>query len=210
MIHSHPSAPDGIVLRPDRYTESLFTPGSVVLCRNTAPLIGFAFSLLQRDIPCKVLGRDIGAQLAGIVKQMRTGDLSDLQVRLAEWRTRELDRAEREDRSPEHILDQFQCIMFFISGLDHDSQTVASLLAKIDLMFSDSGPTTGVTLSTVHRSKGLEYPTVFILDMGKYMPSRFATQPWQLRQERNLCYVAITRAMEKLVYINSDSWEEKK
>jgi DNA helicase-2/ATP-dependent DNA helicase PcrA len=65
-----------------------------------------------------------------------------------------------------------------------------------------------VTLSTVHKAKGLEFPTVFILDFDKYMPSKYAKRPWQIVQETNLIYVAITRAMERLVYINSDSWKE--
>jgi ATP-dependent exoDNAse (exonuclease V) beta subunit len=38
------------------------------------------------------------------------------------------------------------------------------------------------------------------------MPSPYATKPWQALQEKNLEYVAITRAKVNLVYINSDDW----
>lgn len=210
MILSHPNAPQGEVKQLETYDVSLFTPPCAVLCRNVAPLVAFAYSLLHRDVPCRILGRDIGAQLKTIVEKMRATNLEDLSARLSIWHDREVTRAIAEDRSPERISDQFQCLVFFINGLDKDSRTVSSLLAKIDLMFTDDTTSVAsrVTLSTVHKAKGLEFPTVFILDRHKYMPSKFAKQPWQRTQEKNLLYVAITRSMDKLYYISSDCWKE--
>lgn len=212
MIQPHPDAPLGEVKHLPQYTPADFVPGSAILCRNTAPLVAFAYSLLQRDVPCKILGRDIGAQLAAIVKKMRACNLEDFFTKLSSWRLREHDRAlaDGKDGSAERINDQYQCLVFFMNSLDEDSRSVASLLAKIDLMFTDDsngGSKTRVTLSTVHKAKGLEYPTVFILDKHKYMPSRYARLPWQKEQERNLLYVAVTRAMERLIYISSDNWK---
>jgi ATP-dependent exoDNAse (exonuclease V) beta subunit len=40
------------------------------------------------------------------------------------------------------------------------------------------------------------------------MPSPFAKKQWQALQEKNLEYVAITRAKVNLVYINSNDWAE--
>jgi superfamily I DNA/RNA helicase len=51
----------------------------------------------------------------------------------------------------------------------------------------------------VHKSKGLEWPVVHILGRGDIMPSPRAKQEWQMEQEINLCYVAVTRAQEILV-----------
>ena len=74
---------------------------------------------------------------------------------------------------------------------------------KIINMFQDSEherkPT--ITLSTVHKSKGREWQRVFILGRNMYMPSRYARQQWQLDQENNLIYVAITRSQNELVYV---------
>jgi DNA helicase-2/ATP-dependent DNA helicase PcrA len=210
-IQPHPDAKDGEVVRLAQYDVSNFPKGSLILCRNTAPLVAFAYGLLQRDVPCRILGKDIGKQLADIVKKRRAVHLDDLKDKLKTWADRETAAAIQRDQSPERIWDQYECLMFFISGLDDDSRTIDSLLAKIDLMFTDDtngGSASRITLSTVHKAKGLEFPTVFILDKEKYMPSRYAKQPWQLTQERNLIYVAVTRAMERLVYINSDSWKE--
>lgn len=209
MIIAHPSAPDGLVATLPSYSAATFQRGSAVLCRNTAPLVAFAYSLLQRDVPCRILGRDIGAQLASVVKKMHCDDLETLRERLRSWHSRELDLAAKEDRSPERVSDQYACLVFFISSLDSDAFSVRDLLAKIELMFTDDSDhgSKRVTLSTIHKAKGLEYPTVFLLDRN-LLPSRYARLPWQQKQEKNLLYVAVTRAKETLYYISSDCWKE--
>ena len=42
---------------------------------------------------------------------------------------------------------------------------------------------------------------MFLFEHFTRCPSKAARQPWQLEQEANLAYVAITRAQEDLVYI---------
>ena len=56
-----------------------------------------------------------------------------------------------------------------------------------------------LTLSTVHKSKGREWQRVYILGRAKYMPSPYAKKAWQIEQESNLEYVAITRAIAELI-----------
>lgn len=59
-----------------------------------------------------------------------------------------------------------------------------------------------VTLMTVHAAKGLEFPVVFVVGMeeGLFPHSQSLFSKDELEEERRLCYVAITRAMEK-VYV---------
>jgi superfamily I DNA/RNA helicase len=52
----------------------------------------------------------------------------------------------------------------------------------------------------VHKAKGLEAQRVFILEP-HLMPSKWARQEWQQEQEANIIYVAVTRALETLVYL---------
>jgi DNA helicase-2/ATP-dependent DNA helicase PcrA len=58
-----------------------------------------------------------------------------------------------------------------------------------------------ITLMTIHASKGLEFPVVFVigLEEGLFPHSRTLINPIEVEEERRLCYVAITRAKEKLI-----------
>ncbi|ADO82897.1 ATP-dependent helicase [Ilyobacter polytropus] len=57
-----------------------------------------------------------------------------------------------------------------------------------------------VKLMTIHNSKGLEFPVVFVVGVEDevFPGSKVEYDPTQLEEERRLCYVAITRAEEKL------------
>ncbi len=58
-----------------------------------------------------------------------------------------------------------------------------------------------ITLMTIHSSKGLEFPVVFMAGMeeGLFPHSRATLAPLELEEERRLCYVAITRAKDRLI-----------
>ena len=60
-----------------------------------------------------------------------------------------------------------------------------------------------VTLCSVHRSKGLEFHRVFLLNYATdFFPDHAMKIPWMAIQERNMAYVAITRAERELLFIN--------
>jgi superfamily I DNA/RNA helicase len=79
-----------------------------------------------------------------------------------------------------------------------------SLRKLISDMFSDNDDynvPNVVTLSSIHKSKGLEFDRAFILGMSQFQPSKYAVMDWMKVQEDNLAYVAITRAKNTLVHI---------
>lgn len=64
-----------------------------------------------------------------------------------------------------------------------------------------------VVLMTVHSAKGLEFPVVFMTGMeeGLFPVTRAVSEQEDIEEERRLCYVAITRAREKLYITNATS-----
>ena len=60
---------------------------------------------------------------------------------------------------------------------------------------------------TLHSAKGLEFPLVFIAGMEENLfPHKMSIdEPGRLEEERRLCYVGITRAMEKLIITYAES-----
>ena len=61
-----------------------------------------------------------------------------------------------------------------------------------------------VTMMTIHSAKGLEFPAVYVVGMeeGIFPGSSAQYDPEELEEERRLCYVAMTRAKEKLTLTN--------
>lgn len=82
-------------------------------------------------------------------------------------------------------------------GIEKFLEEIA-LLQETDKMKTSANR---ITLMTIHSSKGLEFPVVFIAGMeeGLFPHSRATLAPLELEEERRLCYVAITRAKERLV-----------
>ena len=90
--------------------------------------------------------------------------------------------------------------------ISHYLQEV-SLLSEPDEDDSAQESDGAVALMTVHSAKGLEFRAVFVVGMEEELfPSAMAVEtPMGLEEERRLCYVAMTRAEEYLVFTTSRS-----
>ncbi len=79
-----------------------------------------------------------------------------------------------------------------------------ALLSDID-SYDQNADT--VTLMTLHAAKGLEFPVVFMVGMEEniFPHSRALFEKDEMEEERRLCYVGMTRAMEELHLVNANS-----
>lgn len=91
-----------------------------------------------------------------------------------------------------------------------EEPSLTGFLEEVALVSAvDEAEDTGgrVTLMTVHNAKGLEYDVVLVtgLEEGLFPHARSIDDPDGLEEERRLCYVALTRARERLVLSHADS-----
>ena len=79
-----------------------------------------------------------------------------------------------------------------------------ALVSDQDSLQDDRG---AVTLMTLHASKGLEFPVVFMAGMenGLFPHSRSFDEPLEMEEERRLCYVGMTRA-ERWLFLTGAAW----
>jgi DNA helicase-2/ATP-dependent DNA helicase PcrA len=210
-IQSAPTAPEGSVDFPDDYGTEDFKPTDAILCRNSAPLVAMAYELLSRNVGCRILGREIGQGLIDLIDRMDASTIQELSDHLQEYRSRECAEllAKDKEAAAAAIADKVECILLLAGQLSEDHRTVDGLKERIDSLFSDEKGVQVLTLSTVHKSKGMEWERVSILDFEELMPSRYAKKDWQRVQECNLMYVAVTRAKNTLRFINSNSWRKQ-
>lgn len=86
---------------------------------------------------------------------------------------------------------------------DNEDNSLEAFLANASLASSLDNLEEGqqaVSLMTLHSSKGLEFPVVFMVGMeqGLFPNIRTLDDPLSLEEERRLCYVGITRAQDQL------------
>jgi DNA helicase-2/ATP-dependent DNA helicase PcrA len=117
----------------------------------------------------------------GYIKQLEQEDTPEAFSRIENLR--ELVNAAMDSRDRGETLDQF---------LDH-----AALVSDADAYDERAQ----ITLMTLHAAKGLEFSLVFLcgLEEGLFPHSRTFLQPDDIEEERRLCYVGMTRAMDTLV-----------
>lgn len=193
-IQPRPNAPAGEIVHTwtDELSDQVLA-GDLVLCRYNAPLIRQCIQLVLRGVPSYIRGRDIGGQIRKFIERVKKRDdnydhfIKTLDLVLFEQHQR-LTGRKASQTVHNSLDDKANCAREMYYGaaswfeLDHFTSS----------WFKDGGD--GVCLSTVHRAKGLEADNVWILHPETLEKSN---DP----QERNVRYVALTRAKNKLGFV---------
>mgnify|MGYP002243330899 CR=1 FL=1 len=103
-------------------------------------------------------------------------------------------------------MDTFVCMSYFHKTMEDMLSTLAFGQAH-DLKRSgqDSRPSDAVTLMTLHASKGLEFPVVFLYGLRQgILPLKTGKGAVNPEEERRLMYVGMTRARDELILTTSE------
>lgn len=210
-IEPSPTAKDGVIeYVPEVDAVKAVKSGDLILCRLTAPLIDLCFNLIGNGIGAKIRGMDIGEKLAVIaekiskIKGFKFAQFDHFADMYLEKKKISILKKNGDDLEDPAIKQQDDMVGAVSRILELcEAKSIKGLVEHIMNLFSDEKP--AVWLSTVHRAKGLEADTVWILKEESMPLSKRIKKEWQMDQEWNLRYVALTRAKKELKFIISES-----
>lgn len=195
-------APDGVIVKQGSFAN--IQEKDMVLCRINAPLVSACLKLWVENKRAYVKGKDVGAALIAFVSPLKKFDIPTALEKIEKKRQKVEEKLRRKfpyydlDKIPDYVafLDKKKAVEF----LAGNSQSVEEIIEKAKKMFSDVTHENAVTLSSVHKAKGLESDRVFILEP-QLLPWPNVKNEEQTQQEKNVEYVAITRAKTHLEYV---------
>ena len=193
--------------------------GDMILCRNNAPLMQVYNDLIRMGKQCFIRGKDIGQNLKNVILESKKTDLNSnlsedgLFIYLYDQLFHLVSNVMKSTNLDKHtvmnmsIITNKLDIINALYVLSENLSTTQELIDRIDAIFTDKKQNNGIALSTIHKAKGLESDNVYIA-CRSLMPSKSATQDWEVLQEKNLIYVAYTRAKRKLGFLDEQNFQK--
>ena len=125
-------------------------------------------------------------------------DLGRFLERLRDWRENELSKLPAD---AEAKIDQVCDKADTLSALAEDLATVSELESRCKSLFDDSDKTSvpAIVCSSIHKSKGLEWSTVYVLR------DTLFTKRGDSKEESNIAYVSFTRSKHELVFVDKEA-----
>ena len=178
--------------------------GDAILCRNNSPLFEAYLELIAEGKKAYIVGKDIADKFHNLIKPYRNSHvgalINGLRTQLDQIHDNLLAKGIKKPLA-HPVYQSFLDISRSLSLIAEMSPNMKKLDARIDEIFHPSK--NAVVLSSIHKSKGLEYDRVFLL-RPDLLPNKFAKSSEELQQERNLMFVAITRAKKQFFYIRKE------
>lgn len=200
----------GIIKHDSRLAE--IKDDDLVLSRTNGALIKLYTKLIKLGKACYIKGSDDDKnKLLGVIERFRVGeelgkqfecdglfprlydDMISERNKLVDGGMDVIDAINTQ--SVQSRYDTISSLTTIAAGCNN----VTELINRINKIYSRSN--TGICLSTIHKAKGLEANNVHII-CRSVMPQKYAKTKSEIQQERNLIYVAITRAKHKLCYVS--------
>ena len=191
-----PGAVDGIVRTVDEMQlPEIVREGDLIICRTNAPLIVCAFSLLKHNFRAAISGKDMSTNLLSLARRVKADTLHEMHQRLWGWHDEERQRLLDDGASQTRMALHDDRTASLAAIMSH-CRTPEDVFKWLNNLYSRGKG--AVTLSTVHRAKGLEAERVIIL-RPDLLPLAVG-RTWEKVQERNVKYVALTRSKRELIF----------
>lgn len=203
-IEAAPGAGNGVIrtIRDDRFATDV-KPGALVVCRTNAPVVAACLDLLASGTPAMLIGSDLSKRLKELARTVLKSDSVNgwegALDRYFERRLQALAESATSEAAVEVLSDEVDCLKAIVRrSIVSGASTVDDVLNAIDSLCSVRNG--AVRLSTVHRAKGLESSTVYVL-YPHLMPLSKAATSEDHRAERCVQFVAVTRSKRELVFV---------
>lgn len=177
--------------------------GDLMLCRFTAPLVEMCLGLIGRGIKAMVRGRDIGSQFTALVEKVGGLFPEKFLDGLQSYLSPRISRLVKDEDKVklQALIDRRDAVITCFESFGFECGNRDEFCKKILNLFCSDDEKPPVTLATIHRSKGDEADRVWILGSDLLPFTKKARHDWQVQQELNLTYVALTRSKSDLFLV---------
>jgi len=195
-IKARPNAHPGEISCPSSWGPWSIPNSAAIICRNNAPLLRVAINLLKSGRRSEYRGKDVLSSLSKILRKFGDDNLLSASVleKISDWYESEA----RRSREKGVLADKRECLTIIAES--HD--TLGEMLSYLKELENQTG---AVQLMTGHKSKGLEFDTVFFLEPSLLRDRDRNGAP---TQDPNIRYVIQTRAINNLIHVSLDQWRE--
>lgn len=218
-INGFKSEPGVVKTIEHRFILANLKPGDLVICRHRTPLHLLTLKLINKDIKVHVHPDEVQEFIGDYKRYFKSSELNktltedNIEKFFDKIRQRNIRQIQRDSKNIDAVIRDIKIdrevrlledSLDFLAKKFNDWQinTIGSILLRLKELLAYLGDD-AIRISTIHRAKGLENERVFILEYNK-LPIKRQLE-WENVQERNLHYVAVTRAVQELYLCNEET-----
>lgn len=171
----------------DKITDKV-TSGCAILSRTNYQLVNLAFKLVKQGYKANIQGKDIGDRFLWRIDGWNAESVIELRKGICNWYDEMFQILTNKKYPTDRLIDEAKSILLFTEGANN----IAEVKDRIKSFFSDDP--SQIKLSSVHKSKGLEWDNVLVLND--------TFKRGKNEEEDCIYYVGITRAKKKLIFVH--------
>lgn len=192
----------------------------MAVARKNKDLADIFLSIVQQGKPVYLKDKDLVENTIKTIKNLNCKTIAELNTKLDELK----EQFQKEMKNPENsltasainngksdIYSMIQSILeYYVRTNKTDNQSVEKFMDFISDVFITEPSEKAIVVSSIHQVKGLEAKTVFIINYNLMPYTSNRKTPEDNIQEKNLRYIAITRAKEILYLCEGEESEDEK